>query len=600
DLEASYTYNDEGQVATVKTPDAYGPSGAPPGWVAVPGTTFTYTYDTMGRPSKLTANGADSVKDAVYGPAGELKSLWYSGVTETRTYNSRLQVTRITAVLAGYGSAGTMDIEYRYAANQNNGQVVQTKDWVTGEEVTYQYDALERLMHAETTGPEWGTTYTYDGFGNLTGKVTTKGTAPVLSVAVDPATNRMVGQSYSASGALLSVTSPGVATALYDVENRLVAPNSNDALRYDYDPQNKRVWSYAGSGADTATFFGVDGRFLGSYTFSAQWGKFFVNETAVYFAGRKIGSPGAAVYDRLGTKRLDLRGPFERAGYFPYGEEQQATTSPKEYATYTRGAAGLDYADQRYYASTSGRFLTPDPYRASAAPENPQSWNRYAYVGNDPVNWNDPRGLERIDNACDVYPNSPGCSFLPSCDVYPMPGCDPKLPPRPVPDCYRPEAPDGHSVDANVSYTEAIASLWQDIADLAPATERQEASLAASLITLVWWIDKVKPGGDWDYKRRGSQYENFGNFNYGATAAALQIPYYATQNAAGIVNIGSNVLTMVERLFRKFGGDETPLPKWWIEGIPLVRWPFGDASKDAQQINAGWAFYQSKKKGDCK
>src|SRR5581483_8882092 len=108
---------------------------------------------------------------------------------------------------------------------------------------------------------------------------------------------------------------------------------------------------------------------------------------------RKIGSPGAAVYDRLGTKRLDLRGPFERAGYFPYGEEQQATTSPKEYATYTRGAAGLDYADQRYYASTSGRFLTPDPYRASAAPENPQSWNRYAYVGNDPVNFNDPTGL---------------------------------------------------------------------------------------------------------------------------------------------------------------------------------------------------------------
>src|SRR5581483_9761497 len=246
DLEASYSYDNEGRTATVKTPDAYGPSGAPPGWVAVPGTTFTYTYDTMGRPSKLTANGADSVKDAVYGPAGELKSLWYSGVTETRTYNSRLQVTRITAVLAGYGSAGTMDIEYRYAANQNNGQVVQTKDWVTGEEVTYQYDALERLMHAETTGPEWGTTYTYDGFGNLTGKVTTKGTAPVLSVAVDPATNRMVGQSYSASGALLSVTSPGVATALYDVENRLVAPNSNDALRYDYDPQNKRVWSYAG------------------------------------------------------------------------------------------------------------------------------------------------------------------------------------------------------------------------------------------------------------------------------------------------------------------------------------------------------------------
>jgi len=47
--------------------------------------------------------------------------------------------------------------------------------------------------------------------------------------------------------------------------------------------------------------------------------------------------------------------------------------------------------------STYGRFLTPDPYRASAAPENPQSWNRYAYVQSDPVNRYDPSGLDWWD-----------------------------------------------------------------------------------------------------------------------------------------------------------------------------------------------------------
>jgi RHS repeat-associated protein len=58
---------------------------------------------------------------------------------------------------------------------------------------------------------------------------------------------------------------------------------------------------------------------------------------------------------------------------------------------------GLDYADQRYYASTYGRFNTADPYMAAKhganSPSKPGSWNRYSYVQGDPVNAKDPRGL---------------------------------------------------------------------------------------------------------------------------------------------------------------------------------------------------------------
>ena len=58
-----------------------------------------------------------------------------------------------------------------------------------------------------------------------------------------------------------------------------------------------------------------------------------------------------------------------------------------------RQGVGLDYADQRYYGSGVGRFLTSDPYQASGGASQPGSWNRYAYVEADPVNYNDASGL---------------------------------------------------------------------------------------------------------------------------------------------------------------------------------------------------------------
>ena len=67
----------------------------------------------------------------------------------------------------------------------------------------------------------------------------------------------------------------------------------------------------------------------------------------------------------------------------------------EKFATYTRDSAtGLDYANQRYYDNLIGRFTKPDPFGGSADQTNPQSWNRYAYAGNDPANNFDPNGLD--------------------------------------------------------------------------------------------------------------------------------------------------------------------------------------------------------------
>src|SRR5260221_6448690 len=133
-----------------------------------------------------------------------------------------------------------MDMEYRYALTQNNGQITQHKDWVSGEEVTYQYDSLQRLISAVTTGPEWGQSFTYDGFGNRTGATVTKGSAPSSSMVYDSATNRMVGGSYDANGNMLNVER---STLGYDVENRVwYATVSAGWEDYGYAPENKRIW----------------------------------------------------------------------------------------------------------------------------------------------------------------------------------------------------------------------------------------------------------------------------------------------------------------------------------------------------------------------
>jgi len=48
----------------------------------------------------------------------------------------------------------------------------------------------------------------------------------------------------------------------------------------------------------------------------------------------------------------------------------------------------------REYHSTQGRWVSPDPAGLAAVdPSNPQSWNRYAYVTNNPLALTDPLGL---------------------------------------------------------------------------------------------------------------------------------------------------------------------------------------------------------------
>jgi RHS repeat-associated protein len=68
--------------------------------------------------------------------------------------------------------------------------------------------------------------------------------------------------------------------------------------------------------------------------------------------------------------------------------------------------SGLDNFGFRYNASTMGRFMTPDPSRLSVFFTNPQTWNRYSYVYNNPLRLTDGNGKWPTDIHNQIIDNS--------------------------------------------------------------------------------------------------------------------------------------------------------------------------------------------------
>jgi RHS repeat-associated protein len=56
------------------------------------------------------------------------------------------------------------------------------------------------------------------------------------------------------------------------------------------------------------------------------------------------------------------------------------------------GTSKNDYVHARFQSSELGRFLSPDVL--GGKPEDPQTWNRYAYARNNPIKFVDANGLE--------------------------------------------------------------------------------------------------------------------------------------------------------------------------------------------------------------
>ena len=257
---------------------------------------------------------------------------------------------------------------------------------------------------------------------NLTSKSGTGG-APSGTMVYDQ-NNHKSGQSYDANG---NTSSDNNNTIGYTVENKMNSQTSQwypyGETLFAYDPWGKRVMKetnpdpYNYEGEDNPSwefyFYGIDGKRLVTMDCSNPNGNplpscWVVGEN-IYFKKKMLVSNGVnVVTDRLGTVRANTQG--ESFAYFPYGEERTSTVDGRDkFATYFRDGVGQDYADQRYYNGTLGRFWTADPAGTKAARlGNPTSWNFYSYALGDPVNFNDPVGkasevsecVDGADDAC--------------------------------------------------------------------------------------------------------------------------------------------------------------------------------------------------------
>jgi RHS repeat-associated protein len=385
------------------------------------GRVVSQNLDGIGRFSSVvgTLNGTNTTYASgfLYNTAQQLAGFQYGNnlYASFGFSQDRLQLTCIDYSTTNRNGTCANDattrlgLQYGYMGSPtNNGQIASVTDKVdNGRSATYLYDALYRLTRAVTTGstnyPAWGLQWNYDRYGNRLSQGTYSGCAgsicPTNSVTVSASTNQIIGApyAYDTGG---NMTNDGLNTLGYDGENRTSsATNGSGSGTYTYDGNGIRVKRISTiSGTTTTTVYVFSGqKVVAEYDNGATPSS--PSREYIYAGGRllaKIDSTGAKYYhqDHLSNRMVtDPSGNVvAQVGHFPFGESWYNSTNEKlSFTSYERDKeSGNDYAKARFYLSRLGRFSSPDPLPGLTS--DPQSFNRYSYVLNDPINLVDPEG----------------------------------------------------------------------------------------------------------------------------------------------------------------------------------------------------------------
>jgi RHS repeat-associated protein len=242
-------------------------------------------------------------------------------------------------------------------------------------------------------------------------------------ISYDTATNRIsnTGWGYDAAGNQTRALIPGSSTNFqryqYDAANRLVKVKNDSGTTigvYTYGDSNNRLIAQDGDeNSNYRTYYAGEGSWVTaeyletpSSPTSPQWSKSYL-----YLGGRLLsklapnGSGGESFEyhhpDRLGTRIITnpVTGGSSEQVTLPFGTalgaESSGTPSKRRFTSYDRSdTTQLDYAVNRQYDSSQGRFTQVDPIGMNSVdPASPQTLNLFAYCANDPVNRTDSSGL---------------------------------------------------------------------------------------------------------------------------------------------------------------------------------------------------------------
>ncbi len=272
-------------------------------------------------------------------------------------------------------------------------------------------------------------TASYDNFGNIQ-QLSTPGFS-ALNLNPSATTNRLglSGAQYDAAGNLTDITIGSESfDYAFDGANMMkhLRSNTDQARVYIYNASDERILTFDcfGAGATstcttqpaslTWTLRGLGNEVLRVYDQPAggafSWSRDYVHRGGQPLATIEPDGNGGEMtsqlhLDHLGTPRQITRGGQQVAlhNYYPFGQEatsagadeiQLKFTGHERDKTGTGVRSELDYMHARYCSPVLGRFLSVDPAKSSVLTQS-TTWNRYSYVSNNPLRYNDPSGLRQ-------------------------------------------------------------------------------------------------------------------------------------------------------------------------------------------------------------
>jgi RHS repeat-associated protein len=324
-----------------------------------------------------------------------------------------------------------LDKSFRYT---RSGDIAELHDALDrSASFAYKYDALDRVTSAAQVEGALKEDFRYDAFGNrATSQLVPEAQAFNAQNRFAPSTNL----TYGPSG---EMTFDGHHRYAYTAEG-YIGSVDDGAVKFVFDAEGNRIEKIVGE--FVTDYVWLDGQLLAEKKPDGTWIDY------IYAKGDRIAATTTApsssdgsyvaqgttyfLADRLGLARVAVSGQGQlvsQGDFAPFGTELRDRTA--ESAGNLHSAAsisftgevhdeetGLDTYKFRSYNAELGRWMSPDPSSLHYATlANPQGFNLYSYVTNDPLKYIDVDGLMEYD--CDEDDDCSDCSDCGDCsDCY--------------------------------------------------------------------------------------------------------------------------------------------------------------------------------------